>query len=187
MTDKVTFSIPDLAAFLRDLEDLPKQVRMRIVKGAVATGASVIRKESVLRAPMYPGTVGKDHPQPGTLKKSIYQTRLVDKCNDTTEVWKVDVRKGKVFTKKGRRMPDAYYAAWVEYGHYTRTPGGVGTRAQRRLKARSAGDVRWVPAQPFMRPAFEAKKQDAFQAMVDYIRRELASALLAQRFVKLAA
>jgi HK97 gp10 family phage protein len=182
MADKVTFSIPDLAAFLRELQDLPRIVQMRLMKGAVASAASVIRKEAILRAPVAP-RVGTKQMPPGTLKKAIYQTRLSEKCTPTLEVWKVDVRTGKRTTKKGTALADAYYASFVEYGHYARQSAAIGSRKTRRAKA-LAGGAEWVPAKPFMRPAFEVKKAEAQQALIQYLRDNLPAAIAANKFLK---
>jgi HK97 gp10 family phage protein len=183
MADGVTFSIPDLQAFLRELDEVSEMVRKRILKGAVASGASVVRREAILRAPLYTGPISAGHPPPGTLKRSIYQTRLVDKCTRNLEVWKVDVRRGKRTTKKGAALPDAFYAAWVEYGHYTRRPKSAG----RRRRGEVLDPVFFQAPKPFMRPAFETKKGEALQAIAQYIRDNLGPALAAQKFIKAAA
>lgn len=188
MSDGMTFEVPDIAGWLAEFTELPKVVRDRLAKGTVATGASVIRKEYVLRAPIWTGEVSKGHPPPGTLKRSIYQTRLVEFCTPTSEVWKVDVRRGATARdRKGQRVvsKDAFYAMWVEYGHYVRTPGM--TEKQHRA-ARSGVDLytgsKWVPAQPFARPAFEAKKGDAMKAMQDYFTENLPAATASMRYIK---
>lgn len=202
MTDTATLTMPNLADFLRELQQLPRVIRERAVKGAVATAASVVRKDAIMRAPLWLGSdkelmgmVGQrahkmqvGHPPPGTLKKAIYQTRMVNECTDTLEVWKVDVAKGKKALKGGgtTNARDAYYAAWIEYGHFTRTPKGPGKRKARQLAGIAAGTVRWVPPQPFMRPAFETKKTEALNAMAEYLRREMHAATEAMRYIKAA-
>lgn len=206
MADGITFTTPDLQAFIRELQQLPQRVRERVLVGAVATGASVVRKAAIEKAPFYiPSSVmwggsskmAAGHPPPGTLKKAIYQARMVGKCTATQEVWIVDVRKGKASQHTGSKSSaagptqgtnkDAFYASWVEYGHFTRTPAGPGTVKARRTAARSAGTARWVAPQPFMRPAFDINKQAAFQAMADYIARNLPAATVAFKFIKAAA
>ena len=189
---EMTFTMPDIGALVREMQAFPKVLRERAMKGAVATGASVIRKEAVLRAPIYTGKVQEGHPPPGTLKRSIYQTRLPELCSDSEEVWKVDVRRGASAVSrrgknKGQRMldKDAFYALWVEYGHYTRTPG---TTAKEHRRLRSGVDLytgsRWVPAKPFMRPAFESSKQRAHDAMAEYLRKRVAEIAVDFRFMK---
>ena len=196
--DEVKFTVVGMRELMEELHGLAVVTQKRLALGAVATAASVIRKKSVELAPIYLGAdhylqslVGRrsvkmsaGHPQPGTLKRSIYQTRMSEKCTPTTEVWKVDVRRGKKKTKKGADQPDAYYAAWVEYGHYTRPPSGGGTLKMRRAEGRRSGAVKWVPAQPFMRPAFESSKEEALSAMAKYIADNLHAATLSFRLLK---
>lgn len=188
MSDGLTFDTPNMAEWLAELFSLPDAIRQRVVKGTVATGCSVIRKEAVLRAPLWTGNVSKGHPPPGTLKRSIYQTRLPEECSETVEVWKVDVRRGaSARNRKGQRDlgRDAFYAVWVEYGHYVRTPGTTGSE-HRRL--RSGVDLytgsKWVPARPFMRPAFETKRDEALQAMQQYLNENLGLAAASMRYVR---
>ena len=52
--------------FKRQLAELPGRVGRNVLRGAVNAGASVIRKEAVLRAPQYTGSVQAGHPPPGT-------------------------------------------------------------------------------------------------------------------------
>jgi len=194
MSDTATLSMPNLADFLRELQALPKAIRERAVKGAVATAASVVRKDAIARAPLWTGEVQEGHPPPGTLKKAIYQTRMVDECTPTLEVWKVDAHKGKAVRNVGKKTSkfgptqgvnkDAFYAAWVEYGHFTRTPKGPGKRKTRQLAGIAAGTVRWVPPHPFMRPAFETKKTEALNAMAEYLHNEMQAATAAMKFFK---
>jgi hypothetical protein len=184
VADDVVFEFPELRRFIAELRELPDQVRERLLKGTVATGASVIRKEAIQRAPVYTGEVGLGHPPPGTLKKAIYQTRLRELCTRNVEVWKVDVRRGPK-VRKGQKdyASAAFYAAWVEFGHFARVPKSAGkTREARRAYAAAA--ARWVPAKPYMRPAFEAKKSAALDAMRAYFLSNLEIALVGSRFLR---
>ena len=145
--------ISGLAELTAQLRALPQEMQKRIMKGAVATAAAIIRQEAVIRAPQYTGPVSQGHPPPGTLKKAIYQTRLTEQCTETVETWAVKVRHGKkaqTHRVKGVETNlDAYYATWVEYGTVK------------------------MSARPFMRPAFEAKKDAAVDAMGTYIAFKL--------------
>jgi HK97 gp10 family phage protein len=192
MADGMTFEMVGMDDFLREIRMLPDSIRTRVLKGAVATGAKVMRKDAVARAPIFSGKVSSGHPPPGTLKRAIYQTRMTQLCSDTQEVWKVDVRRGKtaVSTRgknKGVRNlgQDAFYAMWVEYGHYTRTPG---TSKKEHARLRGGVDLytgsKWVPAQPFMRPAFTSTQSAVLEAMGNYIDNNLKDAVAAMRYVK---
>ena len=197
MADYVRAEFTGLQDLLSDLRELPRAIQERVLKGALATGAKVIRDEARRLAPVYTEfntatgeykPISDKHPPAGTLKKAIYYTRLVSACTPTTEVWLVSVHKGKKFravsrgSGKGRYTEnhDAFYASWVEYGHYTRTPGMT---SQQHRKARGGVDIylgsRWIPPQPFMRPAFDTKKEAAFQAMREYLLDNLPAAATA--------
>lgn len=186
MSDGVGISFPNLDAFLADVRALPDVVQKRVMLGAVATAASVIRKDAIARAPEFTGTVAEGHPPPGTLKKAIYQVRIPSECTSTLEVWKIGVRRGKRAQrvgKKGLNM-DAYYALWVEVGHFTRVPMAMTKTAK--AAGRALGVARWVPAHPFMRPAIETKRAAAIEAMRDYLNRTLPLAAASTRFFKAA-
>lgn len=145
--------VQGLPELLRKLRGLPDQVRAKVIKGAVASGAAVIKNEAISRAPIYSGKVGKNHPPPGALKAAIYQARLLKECTGTVEAWLVSVRKGPRAAASVRGNVDAYYATWVEYGTVK------------------------MGAKPFMRPAFEAKKNEAVEAMRQYVLAKLPDAL----------
>jgi len=184
MTDSVTVKVKGLDALLAELQTLPQALQTRVMKGAVATGASVIRKKAIALAPQSTGSVSEGHPPPGTLKKAIYQVRLSQACTATREVWKVDVRRGKKARsvgKKGTNL-DAYYALWVEFGHYARVPHEMTKTAK--AAGRMLGVAKWVPPRPFMRPAVATSSQEALAAMRDYLNNNLRLAVTAMQFVK---
>jgi hypothetical protein len=186
VADEITVDIPGLSAALAELRDLPGRVQKRILLGAAATGASVIRKEVILWAEKIAVT--------GELANAIYQVRLTQLANATTEVFKVGVRQGKKFRHTGSvnskagptqgTARDAYYAAWVEYGHFARVSHQVGKDAKN--AGRMLGVARWVPASPFFRPAVQAKTQDAFRAMTDYIHTQLPLAMAGMQYLRAA-
>ncbi|EHR71384.1 Bacteriophage protein of unknown function (DUF646) [Burkholderiales bacterium JOSHI_001] len=183
----------NMDAFLRELHALPDVIQQKLAKGTAATGASVIRESIKARAPVWTGDVADGHPPPGTLKRAIYQTRLIGECTSTREVWLVGVKQGRNArnTKRGKgaASQDAYYARWVEYGHFTRAPKSAGSTKAARRRAMASGSqliqgAHWVMARPFFRPGFEAKKGAAVQAMQDYLARNLPLAANSLRYLK---
>ena len=143
----MTTEIRGLKELAATLRSMPQTVHDKVLRGAVSSAAAVMRKEAIRRAPVYTGRVGKGHPPPGTLKKAIYQVRVTAECTSILEVWAVTIARGK-----GARN-DAYYAAMVEYGTVK------------------------MAAQPFFRPAFEATKAGAAEAMRAYMDAHLPAAL----------
>jgi HK97 gp10 family phage protein len=194
MNSGITVQAQGLAALLAEMRSLPEKVQRRALTGAVATGARVIKDEVVRRAPIYVefnldtgryAPKASHVPPPGTLKRAIYSARAVNRCTATTEVFRVGVRSGKRTATGKTNKHDAYYARWVEYGHFTRTPTSIpGTRAQRREIARKKGLVRWVPPRPFFRPAFLAKKEEALKAVERVLMERLTVLVAGQRYLK---
>lgn len=89
----------------------------------------------------------------GNLKKNIIVKRIPKGEASLTSEHIVTVRQGKL-TKKQRAagLGDAFYGRFVEYG-----------------TAR-------MPAQPFLRPAYDQNKEKAVQAIKDRIEKRLAKA-----------
>lgn len=135
------------------LRELPQRIARNTLRGAVSAGASVIRAEVRARAPVYTGPVAEGHPPPGTLKRAIYQKQIAELSSLTHQVFFVGVRQGKKYRnqgKKGDKSQDAYYWRWVEFG------------------------TSKMAARPFMRPAFEAQKLAAVEAMKTYLTERIA-------------
>jgi len=143
------------------LQLLPKNVAKNVLRGAVNAGATVIRKEIVARAPR----------DTGTLKRAVFQKQIRELSSETNQVFYVGVRKGKKYqaVKRGKKTvdQDAFYASWVEYGHM------------------AANGVQ-VPAHPFVRPAYEATKDQAMQTIRDYLAEHLARFEI-PRFIRISA
>lgn len=192
-TESIKVEWHGMQELLSELRNLPKAIRERVLIGAVAKAASVLKAEAVLQAPQWTGEVSKGHPPSGTLKRAIYQARLVNECTDTREVRIVSVRSGKKFravkVKGGIANQDAFYAYWVEYGHWTRAPGTDAKthKALRQTGMLAAAGARWVPPNPFMRRAFANKQGEAFQAMRSYVEANLPAAVMASRVLKVIA
>lgn len=150
MMDKV--EIEGMQELQAKLLELPKRLAKNAVRAATGAAAAVIRNEIKLRAPVYTGAVSDGHPPPGTLKRAVVSKYITELSNDFEAVFKVTVRKGKRFTKQGKKQnlsQDAYYAMWVELG------------------------TAKMAARPFFRPGYEAKKQEALDALIQKLRDRL--------------
>jgi HK97 gp10 family phage protein len=144
-------------AGLKELQDslkqLPDNIARNVLRGSVNAGASVIANEAKAKAPVYTGPVSEGHPPPGTLKRSIVQKQIKELSNLLQQTFFVTVRRGKKYQKQGKGgnlSQDAFYAAWVEWG-----------------------TAKMMPARPFMRPAFESKKEAAVEAIKDYLAKRI--------------
>jgi len=148
-----TIQIHGFEDFKRQLAELPGRVGRNVLRGAVNAGATVIRREAVLRAPQYTGPISEGHPPPGTLKKAIYQKQIAELSNAVQQTFFVGWRQGKrqQALKRGSKIVnlDAFYGRFVEFG------------------------TSKMGAKPFLRPAFEAKKDAAIEAMRVYLAERI--------------
>ena len=176
----------ELAAGLRRL---PDKVSRTILSRAVSAGALVIQQEMTKNAQGMRDT--------GTLARSIYRKYIRELSSQERKTYYVAPRQGKQYQKMGKKQisKDAFYARWVEYGHFTRPPGThvnkmgltrankIGRKSNRGGVDNAAiedqvrsGAVKWVPAHPFMRPAFDVKKNAAVDAMGQVLGAGIAAA-----------
>lgn len=166
------------------LRDLPANIGKNVLRSAVGAGAAVIRNEAKQNALRMKKT--------GTLARAIYSKQIRELSGPERQTFYVGARSGKIYAKVGKKgvSKDAYYARWVELGHFTRGPGKGGflstgsgrlVRDSNRGGSRNAilaaqvqgGHVRWVPARPFLRPAFDVRKDLAVDAIGNKIRDRL--------------
>ena len=166
----------ELAAALRGL---PSGVGRNLLRAGVAAGAAEVRVEARKNAEAMRRT--------GTLARSRYQKHIPELSNDEKHVFYVGARQGKKYQKVGKKQLsyDAYYARFVELGHFTRpSTGGRLPRHTNRGERNNAalaslvqsGHVRWVPPKPFLRPAFDVKRE----AAVEKIGQRIALGLLSE-------
>lgn len=163
----------ELAAALREL---PANIGRNVLRSAVAAGAAVIRVEAKKNAEQMRDT--------GTLARSIYQKQIREQSTLEKQVFYVGARQGKQFQKVGKKgaNKDAYYARFVELGHFSRptakSGGGIikrgGGRDSEIARRLHAGSIHWIPAHPFLRPAFDVKHQQAVTAMGAKIAERMA-------------
>ena len=141
-------NIAGLDKLAKALHQIPINVALRQMNGPVSRAAALVRNAARAKAAVYRGTVGKNHPPPGTLKKSIAVTR--ERKASSTELisrFLVTVRSGKKYQKVGKKgiNKDAFYWKFVEFGSARNRPS------------------------PFMRPAFEQEKEKALRVIIEGI------------------
>ena len=144
MAKRELVKVEGLAELAKALRELPDRVAKNGLRVSVYAGAKVIRDEARLRAPKATESLGPNQPPPGTLKRSVIMKHIPELSSLTRQTFFVTVRHGKKYRnqgKKGNLSQDAWYWRFVEFG----------TRKMR--------------ASPFLRPALEAKRRDAVQAM----------------------
>jgi len=147
---QTTVKIDGDKKLIRQFRALSKGLGQKALVYAVERGAELIVVEAQARAPVRKGSVG------GRLRDSIHSEELTSEPKEASVgvSWRV---KGGVSGKgKASRHP-AFYGIMVEKGTKPRsTKAGVSTGT--------------MPSQPFLEPAYDAKKQQASER----IKRELA-------------
>lgn len=130
------------------MQALGNEVAKRIASGMTSAAAGVVRKDALARAPEHDKVHVVDgvEVQPGNLKKNIVRKKVSKSKTRLTSEHLVTVR--------GKRK-DGYAA---RYG-----------------RLQEFGTVHHAP-QPFLRPAFDAKKMEAIEAMKKTAGRRIEAA-----------
>jgi HK97 gp10 family phage protein len=148
-----SFEIEGMRQLAHALRELPVRLARNDLQAAAVAGAAVIRDDARIKAPVYTGDVSQGHPAPGTLKKSIILKNVPEQSDNQKRVVYVTVRHGKKFQRYGKKQlnVDAFYWFFVEFG------------------------TRHMSARPFMRPAFEAQKRAAIDAVKSRLEERVAA------------
>lgn len=196
MSDGIELDVGEITKAIAEFRRLPAVLRGPLARGAAKAAMTELRDRAIKNAPMSTGPEGTEGgPPPGNLKRALYCMRLPEQCTPDREVWKVDARKGKGRWKHKRNQGNdtntagAFYAGFVEFGHWSRTPAAVmlhgkGTRNAIRQAYQASGKARWIPAHPFMRPALDSMRNDFATIMQAYIGRNLREALAVFKYMK---
>ncbi|MDR8400114.1 HK97 gp10 family phage protein [Paraburkholderia sp. USG1] len=159
-------SIDNPEALTAAIDALETVASESVLRQATVAGARVIFDEVKHRAPVGDGTYERKGTQitPGFLRDNILIAYDKERSAE-----------GLRATYLITWSKDAFYGRFLEYGHWSRPPkpDGVSWAAHR-----AAHQKVWVPAKPFLRPAYDAMRQaaaDAFAAVIDQKVRELTS------------
>lgn len=152
MAKRETVKVEGLAELGKALRDLPDRVARNGLRASVYAGAKVVRDEARARAPKADQPLGPNQPPPGTLRRSVIMKHIRELSSLTRQTFFVTVRHGKKYRKQGKKgnlSQDAWYWRFVEFG------------------------TRKMPARPFLRPALQAKRREAVQAMKDRLSERI--------------
>lgn len=161
--DKFTFDGgPEL---IKVLHQLPLVFQEQSTVNAVRAGAKVIADEAIRRAPQRVGRkginkYGKVLPA-GTLKNSIKVKRmkkLAGEFSTASVVFSIGLLK------------DAYYGLMVEFGRSEGETAVSRKEKKQGITGRKFGEMK---EQPFMRPAFDSKKQEALEVMAKRLAKNI--------------
>lgn len=173
MPDSVLVQVTGLAELGRALNSIPAILATRVMRGALHAAGDVFGAAIEATEPVRTGALKEDE-----------MVVAVHVSGDLTNNWmqigpgydrgKLTVR-GVKRNKRGdleaivdTTESPGVYDLFVEMGH--KAPGrGVRNQLRRRAHDVEFGG-RSTPAHPFMRPAFEASKQEALETFVVYVR-----------------
>jgi HK97 gp10 family phage protein len=162
--------------FREALQKLSDSIGENALRAAGYAGAAVLQAEMIARVPV----------KTGVIEKNIIVKRATEKCDtNKKQVFLATVRTGTTNTEG-----DAFYWRWVEDGHkFVRRRKGKGagvvinrkTGKETMKAARMASELEYGSvkrgANPFMRPAWEAQKAAALEAVRDRLAQKIAEAL----------
>ena len=143
----VRFKGPSPEDIRRRLELMPQEVRGEALRAAVLEGAQVIRDQAEANARAIQRT--------GTLASDIHAKIDEKKSTDT---------RAAAVVGPGKR---GWYGRIVEYGHDI-VVGGT-----KRSKRNPGQVIGHVPPKPWLRPAGDAKRQEAEQRTIQALQRRL--------------
>lgn len=138
-----TIEISGLAALEKRLEEFPDRLAKNILAGALRAGAVVIQKEARQLAPMSP------------------MAHKLGKGSKAVEIQPGSLKKGIKVRRAPRKLADFALTYWVYVSKklwYWKFPE-FGTSK--------------MSSKPFMRPAFDTKKENAVEAVRDYLNKRI--------------
>lgn len=142
---EITIDSGEVYKFFRQM---PRKVQKKIVRGMIRRASKPIIKEAKSRV----------HSVSGNLKRSIGYVEQKPKNG---------VYQGKVLPRVGEingRLYKGYHAHLVEYGHSVVVGG---------KKGKGGKVIGFVPPKPFLRPAFDNKKEEAIKVAIEYMKERL--------------
>jgi HK97 gp10 family phage protein len=147
--DGISITVEGLKELQAKLDALTQKQADRCIRTALKAGAAIEQAAIVERAPVKDGTGGSL--PPGALKSDIVTRMTKDKG-------------GALSAIVGPAKLTAHVARWVEYGH----------RIVHGAKLRKGGShIGNVPAHPFIRPAYEATRQEVVTTICTTLASEL--------------
>lgn len=147
----VDAELSGLEETMKVLKQLPEKMRGTIIRKGMKSGAKPMYQDALSRAPVDSGFL-REHMRIETRTNRIKGTITV-----------------RINTSAGEYLGDDFYAAFIEYGFWKVPIQIVGGRIY--SMPRGTEPRVWQDPKPFMRPAFDAKKDDAIIITAREIKR----------------
>jgi HK97 gp10 family phage protein len=154
----------------RRMNGLADRLVAGAIKAGLRQGANIIKAQAKANF----NAVGGPNDLTRALKSSI---RVTPRRGTPTRAV-VSVVAGELTKAQTKKFgaDSAFYALWVEKGHINRKLGEALRGSKSSVKTRRAASTNNTPAHPFMRPAIDAKAQEAINAMIRVIGEKLPEA-----------
>lgn len=155
----INASVTGVTEMQERIRALRAGIREQGVRDGVRAGAAVIRDAMIAAAPVLDEkTANSTSLDPGAMKEDIRsRLRATDKQGFASSII-------------GPGAKTAHVAFWVEFGH--RLVRGGHSKVLASGKTQGPGrEVGFVPAHPFLRPAFEGSIDDALAAFAAKVRQ----------------
>lgn len=140
------------------------------LRSAAFVGGRLLRDEMIRRAPVgsKPSRIRGKTYAPGLLRSSIYIAFSNEHSSETRKTFQIGPNKSK-----------AGHWHWIEHGHYTTTDKRFKrvtkkSDAKTRATAMNPVKAKWVPAQPYIRPTWDAFGKLAVDRMKETMKARLA-------------
>ena len=168
-------------ALAAQLGQLGKRVSGQVVRQALTAAAKPIQAAARAAAPVDTGLLARSMAVKGKqirpgLTAMVVTTTCTRKAYARAHGSLAHSRKGAAV---GSGRYAVFYASFVEYGHRIgkHTAGKVGSGRIKPRKGAATGGSVDVPAEPFMRPAFDANEAAAITIISDELSRGIDAAL----------
>uniref|UniRef100_UPI00403DDDE0 HK97-gp10 family putative phage morphogenesis protein n=1 Tax=Pasteurella multocida TaxID=747 RepID=UPI00403DDDE0 len=151
----VTVKVDGLDKLQKAMQELGRKTSNRIAVKAMRKGGAIVRDQARQNAPVLKETV--PHRRAGTLKKAISsRTKVIRGGKTKTYVWVKGLSTKQVLKFKDKtgkasayNPKDPFYWRFVEFG------------------------TSKMPAQPFLRPAFQQSKEQASKTIIETLHKEI--------------
>lgn len=158
-------------ALRRRMEGVSKKLIKSAITKGLRKGANIVRDQARAN---FDGATGPSAIT-GALRASIrVKSRRGSPTRVAFSVFAGDLTKTQ--TKKFG-MDAVFYAFWVEKGHINRKAGQALRGSREAVRAARAASTSNTPAHPFMRPAIQAKAQEAIAVVATAINQNLPGAV----------
>lgn len=112
----MSVEVKGLDELKRKFEEIPKALRRRVLRNALAAGARLVRDEAKRNAPVLANAAKAPYRKPGTVKNAIkVRTSKLDRRAGNVGVY-VNVKPAASGQRGAKNPNDPFYWRWLEFG-----------------------------------------------------------------------